>query len=110
MYNREMSTNKFVLGDKFGNVHILDASRKMVQDKNIFNGNRILDIASASIPWVDTFLSTIVVIARASPEIKILCNRNNEMKFYHFYTIKGISPDVGDDGVMKPEQSYLNFP
>ena len=111
LHTRELRTNKFVLGDKFGTIHMLDSSRKIVLDKQtIFSERRIVDISSASIPWVDTFLSTIVVIARASPEIKILYNKNNESKMYHYYTIKGVSPDVLDDGVVKPETSYLNFP
>lgn len=111
LHTRELHTNKFVLGDKFGTIHMLDSSRKIVLDKqNIFSDKRIVDITSASIPWVDTFLSTIVVIARGSPEIKILYNKNNESKMYNYYTIKGISPEVLDDGVVKPETSYLNFP
>jgi hypothetical protein len=62
-----------MIGDKMGTLHLLDASRKIVLDKKtIFEGQRITDISSASIPWLDTHLSTIAVIARGSPDIKII--------------------------------------
>lgn len=79
-------------------------------NKTIFEGHRVHQVVSSAIPWVDTYLSTIVVIARGTPDVKILSYKHSESKFYHFYTIKGISKDAAEDGQAKPETSYLDFP
>lgn len=90
---------------------MLDTSRKIILHKDVaFQGHRILDIANSSIPWVDTHLSTIAVIARGIPDIKIFMNKNSENKFYHIYTIKGISLNAENDGGVKEETNYLDFP
>lgn len=73
LHTRKLQTSKFIAGDKSGMVYLLDTSRKIVLDKHtLFEGQRINHIASAAIPWVETHLSTIAVIARGSPDIKIM--------------------------------------
>jgi len=73
LHTKQLHTNKFVIGDKVGTLHLLDTSRKIILDKhNLFEGHRVIDITSASTSWAETYLSTIVAIARGSPDIKIL--------------------------------------
>ena len=48
-----------IIGDKFGQVHLLDVSRKLVLDKKEvpkYKGKRIINISTACIEWVDTKL------------------------------------------------------
>jgi hypothetical protein len=107
----KLSTNKFIIGDKTGAIHLLDTARKIVLHKEVvFEGHRILNITNSSISWVDTHLSTIAVTARGTPDIKIFMNKNTDSKFYHIYTIKGISKSAEEDGGVKEGTSYLDFP
>lgn len=111
LHSKSLQTSKFVLGDKMGVLHLMDTSRKIVLDKkNIFDGHRIDSISSASIAWVDTHLCTIAVTARGVPDIKIMCNKISDNKFYHHYTISGIDPAITNENKGNPETSYLNFP
>ena len=62
---------KVILGDKFGNIHLLDASRKSILDKKEilkYKGRRIISIATCCIEWVDTRLVYFAVV-----QIKNLC-------------------------------------
>lgn len=79
-----------VIGDKFGHVHLMDVSRKLVLDKkdlHRYKGKRIINISTACIEWVDTKLIYAAVVARASPIISILVIKNNENKICHLYSI-----------------------
>jgi hypothetical protein len=111
LHTQQLRTNKFIIGDKTGTLHLLDTSRKIILDKNsLFDGHRIIDISSGSIPWVDTHLWTVAVISRGTPDIKILFHKNSESKFYHHFTIKGICPELADNGSVSADTSYLKFP
>ena len=96
---KELSHNlqsKSILGDKFGHIHLLDVSRKLVLDKKEFpryEGRRIVSISTACLEWVDTRLIYAAVVARASPIISIVVFKNNENKFRHLYSINTM-PEV----------------
>ncbi len=81
--------NKVLIGDKFGDVHLFDAGRKLILDrKNLFEGGRrIVHISNASIAWMDTKLSYLAVTARGSPFVKICCFKNNENKLVHIFNL-----------------------
>ena len=88
--------SKTILGDKFGQIHLLDVSRKIILDKKEFpkyEGRRIISISTACLEWVDTRLIYAAVIARASPIISIVVFKNNENKFNHIYSIN-LMPDA----------------
>lgn len=81
---------KMIVGDKFGAVHLIDVSRKMIMDKIEIAGyksRRILNIATASLEWVDTRLIYAAIVARASPTIHIVCFKHNDNKFRHLYSL-----------------------
>jgi hypothetical protein len=87
---------KLVLGDKFGQIHLFDVSRKLVLDKMVlpkYEGRRIQHIATASLEWVDTTLTYLAVIARGTPIISIVVFKQNENKLYHFNSIN-MCPDL----------------
>ncbi|CAI2381989.1 unnamed protein product [Moneuplotes crassus] len=107
----QLSTNKVIIGDKNGLIHLLDTQRKIVPGElELFQGNRITNIDSCSIPWLETHLSTIAVISRGSPEIKIVMNKISENKLFHLYTIKGLSQNLSEGDEITAETSYLDFP
>lgn len=78
------------MGDKFGHIHLLDVSRKIVLDKMEFSkykSRRIISITTACLEWVDTRLVYAAIVARASPIVSIVVFKNNENKFRHIYSI-----------------------
>ena len=82
--------SKLILGDKYGNLHLLDISRKIVLDKmeiERYAGRRICCISTASLEWVDTKLIYAAVAARGSPIVTIVVLKHNENKMYQLYTI-----------------------
>lgn len=77
----QLTTNKFIVGDKHGSIHLLDTQRKIVPGElKLFEGNRITDISNSAIPWLETYLSTIAIISRGSPDIKIVMNKISDNK------------------------------
>ena len=77
-------------GDNFGEVQLIDTSRKLVLDKLKvpgFESRRIVSITSSSIEWVGTQLSYVAVIARGSPLINILVFKHNENKLKRMYSL-----------------------
>ena len=94
---------KVILGDKFGNIHLLDASRKSILDKKEilkYKGRRIISIATCCIEWVDTRLVYFAVAARASPIVSIFCFKNSESKLIHLYSLN-VFPEL--ENIEKPE-------
>ena len=68
----------------------MDISRKVVLDKKalpMYEGRRILNIATACLEWIDTRLIYCAVVARGSPIVSIVCFKHNENKFYHLYSL-----------------------
>jgi hypothetical protein len=84
-------SNKVIIGDKFGAIHLFDVTRKLILDKKLlFEANsprRILNISTSTILWVDSKLTYISVIARGSPCVKIVCFKHNENKMHLMYKI-----------------------
>lgn len=114
---RELShalQSKSILGDKFGHIHLLDVSRKIVLDKKDFpryEGRRIVSIATACLEWVDTRLIYAAVVARASPIVSIVVFKNNENKFRHLYSINMLPEVENADALEENEgQSYDLLP
>jgi hypothetical protein len=73
------------LGDKFGCLHLLDISRKLVLDKmdiERYAGRRITCISTATLEWVDTKLIYAAIAARGSPIVTIVVFKHNENKMY----------------------------
>lgn len=106
--------SRLVLGDKFGNLHLLDASRKLVLCKKeieAFKGRRIISLSSATLEWVDTRLVYIAVVARGSPVVSVLGFKLSENKFYHFYSIN-VAPqfDNADSLEQNDGQKYDKLP
>ena len=84
-------SNKLVIGDKFGQIQLFDAGRKLMLDKKpLFEGaqpRQIINLSSASVVWVDTKLTYVTVVARGSSLVRILAFKHNENKFYHLYNL-----------------------
>ena len=106
--------SKSILGDKFGHVHLLDVSRKIVLDKKEFpryEGRRIVSISTACLEWVDTRLIYAAIVARASPIISIVVFKNNENKFHHLYSINMLPDAENADALEENEgQTYDQLP
>lgn len=89
-YNSGSMHSKQLLGDNFGQVHLLDVSRKQILDKleiSKFKGRRILNISTASLEWIDSKLTYASIVARGSPFIEIVCFKQNENKIFKLYSI-----------------------
>ena len=105
--------NKVLIGDKYGQVQLFDASRKLMLDKKVlYEAPRsVISISTATVVWVDTRLTYVAVVARANPIVKILVFKHNENKLYHIYNVNTCpalaNPDALDSN---PEQSYLDLP
>lgn len=105
--------NKTIIGDKFGQLHLFDAGRKLILDKKLLfeSGRRIQHISNASIAWMDTKLTYLAVTARGSPFVKICCFKNNENKLVHIYSLNTCPSLSNPDNLeMNPDQIYLDLP
>jgi|TARA_B110000285_G_C15127831_1_gene621446 hypothetical protein len=106
--------SKLILGDKFGQIHLVDVSRKAVLDKMEiarFKGRRIINISSATIEWIDTKLTYVAVVARGSPVVSIVCFKHNENKLYSFYSLNTAPTLENSDALEQNEgQTYLELP
>ena len=101
-------------GDNFGEVQLVDTSRKLVLDKFKvpgFESRRIISITSSSIDWVGTQLSYVAVIARGSPIVNILAFKHNENKLRRLYSLN-LLPELEnpEQPELNTRQSYLDFP
>ena len=106
-------SNKVLLGDKFGQVQLFDASRKLILDKKqLFDNSRqILHMSTATLIWMDTKLTYVTVVARANPVVRILAFKHNENKLHHLYNLNMCPTLVNPDSLdSNPEQSYLELP
>lgn len=106
--------SKLLLGDNYGNIHLMDVSRKQILDKieiERFKSRRIINISTCSIEWVDTRLTYAAVIARGNPNIEIVVFKHNENKLYNIYSLN-VCPDLEncDNLEMNPKQTYLMLP
>ena len=107
--------NKVLLGDKFGQVSLFDAGRKLILDKKgVFEGatpRQIISISTASLIWLETKLTYVAVAARGIPIVKILVFKHSENKLYHLYSLNTCphlpNPESLDTN---PDQSYLELP
>ena len=106
-------SNKVILGDKFGYIHLFDAQRKLMLDKKQMfeNGRRIANIATGTVNWMDTKLTYVAVIGRGSPIVKIVCFKQNENKLAHIYNLN-VCPTLQNPDSLEanPDQSYLDLP
>jgi hypothetical protein len=107
-------SNKVLIGDKYGNVQLFDGGRKLMLDKKaLFEAHprQILNISTASILWIDTKLTYVTVVARASSIVRILAFKHNENKLYHLYNLN-VCPTLANPDSLdsNPEQSYLDLP
>jgi len=61
--------------------------------------------------WVDTKLTYVTVVARASSIVRILAFKHNENKLYHLYNLN-ICPTLANPDLLdsNPEQSYQELP
>lgn len=106
-------SNKVLLGDKFGCVQLFDAQRKIMLDKKqLFESPRqILNISTATLVWLDTKLTYVSIVARASPFVKVLVFKHNENKLYHIYNLNMCPSILNPDAIdSNPDQSYLDLP
>ena len=107
-------SHKILTGDNFGEVQLIDTSRKLVLDKFKvpgFDGRRIISISSSSVEWVGTQLTYVAVIARGSPFVNILIFKHNENKIRRLYSLNTL-PELPnpEQPEMNDKQSYLDFP
>lgn len=84
----------------------------MLDKKQLFETPRlILNISTATVVWLDTRLTYVTVVARASPFVKVLIFKHNENKLYHIYNINMCSALANPDSLdSNPDQSYLDLP
>jgi len=105
---------KLIFGDKFGSVHLMDISRKLILDKKAlpkYEGRRILNIATACLEWIDTRLIYCAIVARGSPIVSIVCFKHNENKLYHLYSLNTCPELENPDQLELNEgQTYLMLP
>ena len=65
-------TNSLLVGDKSGNVLLLDLNKRaLTTRKEIVPERRIIDISAVTIPFEDTYLTTFSVISHATQEVFI---------------------------------------
>ena len=98
-------SHKILTGDNFGEVQLIDTSRKLVLDRFKvpgFDGRRIISISSSSVEWVGTQLTYAAIIARGSPFVNILIFKHNENKIRRLYSLN-VLPEMPN-----PEQPELN--
>lgn len=90
------SSNKVLFGDKFGQVSLLDVSRKLTQDrtKKLFGAEEegyepryIQNIETSTIEWCDSKLTYAAITARCSPIIEIVAFKHSENKLTHLYSL-----------------------
>ena len=75
--------SRVLLGDKFGNLMLLDAARKILLDKKeVFPGRRVEHISCSSMVWTDTRLIFVAVVCRAVPEVRIYAFKYSDNKVY----------------------------
>ena len=103
----EQSTiaNKILCGDNFGEVQLVDISRKLVLDRFKvpgFMSRRIISLTSSSIEWVGAQLTYVAVVARGSPIVNILAFKHNENKLRRLYSLN-VMPDLPNPET--PEQN-----
>lgn len=55
----------------------------------------MINISTCSLVWIDTKLTYVSVVARASPIVKILVFKHNENKLYHIYNIN-MNPNLAN--------------
>ena len=106
--------SKLLLGDKFGQVHLMDVSRKIVLDKiciEAIKSRKIINISTATLEWIDTKLTYAAIVARGSPFINIICFKHNENKLYNLYTLN-TCPDLENAECLEqnPKQTYTMLP
>ena len=90
--------NKILTGDNFGEVQLVDISRKLVLDRIKITGfekRRIISITSSSIEWVGAQLTYAAVVARGSPIVNILAFKHNENKLRRLYSIN-VMPELAN--------------
>ena len=72
----------------------------MLDKKLVFEaGRRVQNISTATLTWMDTKLSYAAVIARGSPQVKILCYKHNENKLHLLYTLNTCPTLVNPDNL-----------
>ena len=72
----------------------------MLDKKQLFEHPRlILNISTATVVWLDTRLTYVTVVARASPFVKVLIFKHNENKLYHIYNINMCSALANPDSL-----------
>jgi hypothetical protein len=89
-HSRHSAFQRLLMGDKLGQVHILDSQRKLVLGKlqlENFKGRRIQSISTATLEWVDSRLCYAAVSASGSPFIEILTFKVSENKLRHMFTL-----------------------
>jgi len=106
--------SKVLLGDKFGQIHLLDVSRKLILDKlqiQSLSGRKIISISTASIEWIDTRLTYAAVVTRGSPFVHVICFKHNQNKMFHLYSLN-TCPDLENPNQLElnPKQSYMELP
>jgi hypothetical protein len=91
---------------------LFDVSRKLITDKKqVFESRRISSISTATLHWMDTKLTYVVVVARGSPFVRVLAFKHYENKLTHLYNIN-VCPQLPNPDCleMNAEQSYLDLP
>lgn len=80
--------NHVLVGDKFGNISVLDLNKKQVIMKKQVAMSRIIHICTV-VNWVqDTWLVTVSVVARGDQNVQVFRYNLFENKIYLQYTIK----------------------
>ncbi len=61
--------------------------------------------------WIDTRLTYVTVVARASPIVRILVFKHNENKLYHLYNLN-VCPSLANPDSLdaNADQSYMDLP
>jgi len=113
--------NSLLVGDKFGNVLLLDLNkRSLTTKKEIIPERRIIDISAMSIPFEDNYLTTFSVILHATQEVFIYRYKIFENVMKHCFIIKcakGIqtvdaNTDVGEfpfKAMISPDCLYISI-
>lgn len=98
--------NLMVTGDKHGSVSLVDVSKSKVIDTkalDCYKGRRIVSITTCSLEWLETRLTYVAVVARASPIISIFCFKSSENKMHHVYSVN-MERDESIENVHELEQ------
>jgi hypothetical protein len=81
--------NHLLAGDKFGNLYLLDLSKKtQIAKRDAVPGKRITQICALTVPYAEQHLTTVAVVARAEGKVNIYRYLSSEHRLHQNFSIQ----------------------